>query len=114
MTSNDRNYQLQGSYTRYYDGYHSGFDSEYGPSKRRNFKTFESAVKAAKKELKRNERPAVVKAEKEQYGPRRSDYRWNFFAEDGHEFQYGEKYECWHVDGVRIVDRETQKVLWVA
>ena len=115
-TTNDRNYQLQGSYTRYYDSRHSGYDSECGPNKRRNFKTIESAIKAAKKEFKQNDLPKVVKVEEEPYIDKlgRRQLNLHCFAEDGHEFTYGEKYRFWHVDAMRIVDRETQKVLWQA
>lgn len=111
--ASDRNFQLQGSYTRYHDGYHAGYDSECGPSKRRNFKTFESAVKAANKAIKRNELPKVAKVY-EEFDNRGRHTVFDIFAEDGHKFAYGEKHEFWHVDGMRIVDRESQKVLWQA
>jgi hypothetical protein len=110
--TNDRNYQLQGSYTRYYDGRRIGFGTIEGPNKRRNYKTLESAIRAAKKELRNNDHPKVVRCEHEYYGPRSCDYHLHSYAEDGHEFTYGEDYEFWHVDALRIVDRETQKVLW--
>lgn len=108
-----RNFQLQGSYTRYEDGYHAGYDSVEGPSKRRNFATIESAIRAAKKELKRNECTAVVRSEREYYGPnKRRDYNFNMYAADGHLIPWEEPHAFWHTNGVRIVDRETQEVLW--
>ena len=72
------NFQLQGSYTRYEDGHHIGFDTIEGPNRRRNYKTLESAIRRAKNELK-----------------------------GGIDFL-----EFWHADAIRIVDRETQEVLW--
>ena len=112
MTNDSRKYQLQGSYTRYYDGNHAGFDSENSPSKRRNFKTFESAMKAAKKEFKNNELPAIVKREAK-YDKRGRLIEAHNYAKDGRELSWSEdKPQYWHVDGVRIVDRITQKVLW--
>ncbi len=114
----DRNYQLQGCYTRYYDGLHVGYDcdSSYTPSKRRNFSTMEKALRAAKKELKRNELPKVVRVKK--YRKQSSNGITvdcsRYYAEDGHEFTYDEEFEFWHTDGLRIVDRETQEVLWEA
>ena len=114
--NDERNYQLQGSYTRYYDGLHAGRDSDYGPSKRRNFKTLESAIKAAKAELKKNSLPKVVRCEEEHYTDElgRRQTMLHCFAEDGHEFHYGEDYEFWHIDSVFIVDRTTQKTIWEA
>lgn len=111
---NERNYQLQGSYTRYYDGLCCGYDSEDGPNKSRNFKTLESAVRAAKKEIKKNELPKVIKCEEEPFIDEigRKQRKLHFIGEDGHEFKYGEKYSVWHIDGIRIVDRITQKILW--
>ena len=106
--TDDRMFQLQGEYTRYFDGLHSGF----GDDKRRNFKTIESAIRTAKKILKRNDLPKVVRSYEEQYGPRPCDYRTHSFGEDGHEFTYGEEYAYWHVDALRIVNRVTGKVLW--
>ena len=106
--NDDRMFQLQGEYTRYFDGFHSGF----GDDKRRNFKTIESAIRAAKKALKMNDLPKVVRSYKEQYGPRHYDYRTHSFGEDGHEFTYGEEYSYWHADALRIVNRVTGKVLW--
>lgn len=113
MASDERRYQLQGSYTRYKDGMRAGFDSDFGPCKRRNFKTIESAIKAAKKELKENELPKVVKTIEERDSRGRL-VSFELFAEDGHKFEYEEKHSFWHVDGVRIVDRITGKVLWQA
>ena len=72
------NFQLQGSYTRYEDGHHIGFDTIEGPNRKRNYKTLESAMRQAKKEL-----------------------------EGGTDFL-----RFWHADAIRIVDRETQEVLW--
>ena len=112
MANNDRNYQLQGSYTRYCDGYHSGFDSDFGPNKRRNFKTFESAVKAANKEFKRNDKPMIVRREEERDARGVLIEAHNYDA-NGNELSWSkDKPEFWHVDGVRIVERTTQKVLW--
>lgn len=101
----DKNYQLQLSATRYYDGLHCGYDNgEF--SKMRNFKTFENAKKAAKKELKGNERPHIARYDKDNDHSRMYD-------ENGRELSWeNDKPEFWHVDGVRIVDRETQRVLW--
>lgn len=110
----DRNFQLQGSYTRYYDGLKAGFDSKYGPSKRRNFSTLEKAIKAAKKELRENDLPKVARIEEYTYtderGRKHESHR--AYSEDGHEFEWGEDYSYWHVDALRIVDRVTQNVLW--
>lgn len=108
---NNRNFQLQGSYTRYYDGHHSGYDGKFGPCKQRNYTTLESAIKAAKKELKENELPKVVKVEIER-DSRGLITEFTKYAEDGHIFEYGEKCAFWHVDGMRIVDRITQKIIW--
>lgn len=110
QTTSTRNYQLQGSYTRYHDGYRAGFDSAEGPSKRRNYSTLDRAIKAAKKELRENELPKVMRIEKEVYGTGRPGYRLHFYGENGQEL--GDDYSCWHVDALRIVDRETQQVLW--
>ncbi len=114
--SNDRNFQLQGSYTRYYDGKHAGYDSIDGPNKRRNFKTLESAIKTAHKSLMENNLPKVVRLEEEPYIDElgRRQRHLHCFAEDGHEFTYDEEYKFWHVDNMRIVDRETQRILWQA
>ena len=114
MTTNDRNFQLQGSYTRYYDGFHAGFDSEHGPSKRRNFKTLESAIKAAKREFKDNERPRIMRREAK-YDKRGRLVECHNYDENGRELDGSEdKPQYWHTDSMRIVDRETQKVLWQA
>ncbi len=113
MTTSNHNYQLQGSYTRYHDGLHAGYDSIYGPSKRRNFATMENALRAAKKELKRNNKPYAAT-----YVPTYDDRNLPTFEEvyaaDGTKLNLGDDYEWWHVDGLRIVDRETQRVLWEA
>lgn len=114
MTASDRNYQLQGSYTRYEDGLHAGYASIEGPSKLRNFATMESAMRAAKKELKANEYTAVVRHERRYYGDGVYDFDVVCIAVDGREISYDEPHSYWHTDGVRIVDRETQKVLWEA
>jgi hypothetical protein len=106
--TDDRMFQLQTSMTRYYDDTHM----DYGHDRTRNYKTIESAIRSAKKELKRNDLPKAVRSYHEQYGPRQCDYHIHSFAEDGHEFSYEEEHEFWHIDGVRIVDRLTQKVLW--
>lgn len=108
--ANDRNFQLQGIYTRYYDGLHS----VYGTDHRRNFKTLEGAIKAAKKALKCNELPKVASVSYD-----RNDFgrviETHLFAEDGHELHWSkDKPQFWHVDHMRVVDRETQKVLWEA
>lgn len=114
MASNDRNYQLQGSYTRYYDGYHAGFDSENGPSKRRNYKTIESAIKAAQKEFKKNEFPRVTRREAK-YDERGRIIEAHDYDESGRELDwFKDRPQYWHTDGMRIVDRATQKVLWQA
>lgn len=110
----DRNYQLQGSYTRYYDGYVGGYNSDFGPSKRRNFATIESAIKAAKKELRRNEFPKVMRRE-EKKDERGRVIESHNYDENGRELSWSkDKPQFWHVDAMRIVDRETQKVLWEA
>ena len=108
--TDDRMFQLQTSVTRYYDGFHSDYDHDHT----RNYKTLKSAIRTAKKELKKNDSMKVVRCEREVYGPRTCDSRLHFYAEDGHEFAYGEDYEVWHIDGVRIIDRVTKKVLWEA
>lgn len=113
QTTNTRNYQLQGSYTRYMDGLHTGFDSNEGPSKRRNYSTLDRAIKAAKKELRENELPKVMRFEREVYGPGRLDFTTHLYGEDGQELHGSARdYGFWHVDALRIVDRETQQVLW--
>lgn len=113
-TKEERNYQLQGSYTRYGDGKRIGYGSEYGPFKTRNFKTLQNAMRAAKKELKRNDCTPIFRTEKEYYGKGRNDWHFNCYAADGRKIPYDEPSDSWHTDGVRIVDRVTQKVLWEA
>lgn len=110
--TDDRMFQLQLKMTRYYDGE----EIVYGQTgyNDRNYKTLQGATRSAKKWLKKNDNPKVVRIEKGKYNPRYRDYEKHYFAEDGHEFTYEEEFEFWHVDGVRIVDRVTQKVLWEA
>ncbi len=96
-----RNYQLQGSYTRYYDKLHCGFDSDEGLNKSRNFKTLEAAIKAVKKEFKRNKLIKIARKDGE-----------TIYDENGNELEWSEECSFWHVDGIRIVDRKTQKILW--
>lgn len=108
----DRMFQLQMESTRYYDGSKGTYTN--GNGNNRNYKTLKSAIRSAKKELKRNSLQKVVRCEEEVRGPRPCDIKHHYFAEDGHEFtseEYG-TYGFWHVDGVRIVDRITQKVIW--
>lgn len=112
MTTSNRNYQLQGSYTRYHDGLRIGYDTPR-ENKQRNFATMESAMRAAKKELKRNERTAIARIEEERDSRGIATLR-ACYAADGHLVTLDEPHDFWHVDGVRIVDRETQKVLWEA
>ena len=109
-----RNFQLQGSYTRYYDGLKAGYGSQTGARKCRNYKTLEAAIKAANAELNNNELPKVAKIEIEDYIDvfGRKQREIHAFAEDGHEFSYSEEYEWWHVDAMRVVDRTTQNILW--
>lgn len=109
--TNDRNFQLQGDYTRYRDGFTSGYNSDNGPSHARNFKTLESAIRAAKKAFKDNALPKVVRLHEERDAHGRVTV-FDVFAEDGHKFERGEKHAFWHVNGMRIVDRETQNVIW--
>lgn len=108
--TDDRMFQLQTSVTRYHDGFHSDYDHDHT----RNYKTLKSAMRTAKKMLKDNDLPKVMRCEREVYGPRTCDSRLHFYAEDGHEFTYKEDYAVWHIDGVRIIDRVTKKVLWEA
>lgn len=108
----DRMFQLQVESTRYHDGFKGTYTN--GNGNNRNYKTLKSAIRSAKKELKRNSLQKVVRTEDEVCGPRPCDIKHHYFAEDGHEFtseEYG-TYGFWHIDGVRIVDRITQKVIW--
>ena len=107
------NFQLQGNYTRYEDGHHIGFDTIEGPNRRRNYKTLDNAIRAAKKELRRNSFTPIVRSETERYGSGKYDYTIHYYAEDGRELSVTtEPCEFWHTDAIRIVDRETQEVLW--
>lgn len=110
--TDDRMFQLQLKMTRYYDGE----EIVYGQTgyNDRNYKTLQGAIRSAKKWMKKNDHPKVARIEKGKYNPMYRDYEKHYFAEDGHEFTYDEEFEIWHVDGVRIVDRVTQKVLWEA
>ena len=109
----DRNFQLQGSYTRYYDGLKAGYDSEFGPNKRRNFATMKSAIRAAQKELRANDKKKIMGFERKT-NDRGFEVLESIYDESGAriEWCHSDDYSWWHTDAVRIVDRETQKVLW--
>ncbi len=110
-TTSDRKYQLQGSYTRYLDNLHEGYDTINGCSKHRNFKTLKSAIRAAKRELVNDLEHKVVRTEDYYETIDGDTYKFHrLYGEDGRVLK--DKYEFWHTDSVRIIDRDTLKVLW--
>jgi hypothetical protein len=104
------NFQLQFRFVRTYDGKVIDFED----SKHRNYKTLEGAIKAGTKNFNgNNSAQPVVRAEKyyKKDGWRRIEC-FRYFAEDGHEFKWGEDYTTIRTQVARVVDRETQEVLW--
>lgn len=105
-----RNFQLQGKYTRYEDGFQIGFDCA---GRHGNYKTFEAAVKAAKKGMKRNECEPVMKVVEVRNARGRIE-REDWYDRSGNLIAIGDikKYSIWHIDGYKIIDRTTLEVLW--
>jgi hypothetical protein len=104
------NFQLQFRFVRTYDGEILDFED----SSHRNYKTLASAIKSGTKNFNdNNSAQPVVRVEKyyKKDGWRMVEYL-RYFAEDGHEFKYGEDYTTYRTQVARVVDRETQEVLW--
>jgi len=104
------NFQLQFRFVRTFDGKVIDFED----SKHRNYKTLASAIKAGTKNFNRNNSAQPVVRVEKYY--KKDDWRMveclRRFAEDGHEFRFGEDYTDYRTSVARVVDRETQEVLW--
>lgn len=110
--ANDRNFQLQVACTSYETSQHYGYDAE-SPfvDRRRNYASMDNAIKAAKKEFRRNTYTKITRTHVER-DARGLATVFDCYADDGHLIEHGEKYSFVHIDSVRIVDRVTQTVLW--
>ena len=104
------NFQLQFRFVRTYDGKVIDFED----SKHRNYKTLASAIKAGTKNFNGNNSRQPIASVKKCY--KKDGWRTveclRYFAEDGNEVRLGEEYTTIRTEVARVVDRETQDVLW--